>query len=200
MFDSKVLKDFPEEKTPWYFNAKIHRWWLESRLVDWYHQFTWKFLGKPISQVKKLYGWYVNVFRNDFDFDGHSLFAIIEYKLKRVEKSLLKGLAIQDPKDLRALKLAIKLAGRLKDDNYYTVVHDRMEKKWGKLKSWFTPYKDRPDMSEWHSKYEKENTEEDKENSNKERRFLYETAYAKSKREERWLYDILHKYLRVWWD
>lgn len=193
MFQSKALKNFSDKK-----RSKLSNWWRESSLSDYYYDFIHKYIDNPIFQVKRLYQWYMNVFR--YDFDGHCLYAIIEYKLKRVEKSLHKGHAIQEPKDMKALKLAVKLAGRLKDDKYDMVVYDRMEKKWGEFKTWTTPCEGRKGYNTWHSKYEKVNNKKDEKKSFEERQGLYAASHAKMKRDEKNLYAILYEYLRKWWD
>jgi hypothetical protein len=195
MFRSKALKDLECEK-----RSKIYDWWIQTAVSGWYYDFEYKFIKNPIFQVKRLYQWYKNVFQYDFDFDGHCLFAIIEYKLKRIERVLFNGHAVQEVKDLKALKLAIKLAGRLKEDKYEDRGHDRIEKKWGELKTWFEPCNDGTTNSYWRSSRPKANTEEEKEQEIADRRAQYVAADYKMKREERWLYDILHKYLRFWWD
>ena len=108
MFQSKALKDFGDEKS-----SRLYLWWIETPMCNWWHSFTW-FFEKPYLQLKKLVGWQINVFRYDYDFDGYCLFAIIEYKLKRLQKCLFNGHAIQEDRNMKALRLAIKLAGRLK--------------------------------------------------------------------------------------
>jgi hypothetical protein len=195
MFQSKALKDFSESK-----KSKIYGWWIETRLADWYYGFTWKFIENPIFQVKRLAQWYWNVFRFDYDFDGHCLFAIIEYKLKRVQKCLVEGHAIQDPKDLKAIKLAIKLASRLKDDKYEERGYDRIDKKYGQSKHWFEPCNDGTGNSIWHSSRPKVNTDAEKEEEISFWRRQYELSDYRCKREERWLYAILLTYCRNWWD
>ena len=194
MFQSKALKDTPKR-------SKLYLWWIDTDISDYYYSFMHRFIENPIFQAKRLYQWYVNVFHNDFDFDGHSLFAIIEYKLKRMEKVLVKGHAIQDPKDLRALRLAIKLSGRLKDDGYEMKSYDRFEKKWGRMETWMTPF-DRggEEMFSWHSRNPKAIYEKDKIECRKDRLDMYIAADKKMRREQKWLYAILHSHLRNWWD
>jgi hypothetical protein len=194
MIQSKALKDF--ESNP----SKLYLWWIETQLADWYYDYSWKFFGKPLSHIKKLWGWYWNVFKDDFDFDGHSLYAIIEYKLKRLEKVLLKGHAIQEPKDMKALKLAIKLAGRLKDDKYEDRGYDRTEKKYGELEMWFEPCNDGTTNSYMRSSRPKVITEVDEAEEIAFRREQYELSEYRMKRETRWLYAILANHLRSWWD
>lgn len=195
MFRSKSLKPPKDEN-----RGCLYQWWHESIICDYWYDFSYKFFGKPYRQIKKLVGWQINVFANDYDFDGHCLFAIIEYKLKRVQKALESGHAYQDPKDMKALRIAIKLAGRLKDDNYDMVAWDRHEKKWGELETWTVPCLNKEDMFEWHSRYPNAVFEEQKKQCRQERQVMLLAADAKMRREQKWFYGILDKYLRVWWD
>lgn len=194
MFDSKALKDFEPKK-----RSKLYCWWIESKICDRYYDFLWLFKN-PYYQLKKLIEWQINVFKKDHDFDGHSMFAIIEYKLKRIEKCLLNGHAIQETKDLKALKLAIKLAGRLKNDKYEERAYDRIDKKYGEMKTWTEPCKDRSDLLEFKSSRPKVNTEEEKKEEWSFRLEQYRLSEYRKNREEKWMYAILLKYLRVWWD
>jgi hypothetical protein len=194
MLQSKAIKEFTDEKS-----SKIYSWWIGTAVSKWYYDFTWKFFGKPIERVKKVWGWYWNVFRFDYDFDGHSLFAIIEYKLQRLEKVLIKGHAIQEPQDMKALKTAIKLAGRLKDDKYEIPFYERHNRKWGEMRSKFVPDK-KTGSTKWLTSRPKAKTKKQQEEELKEFRAYYIAAEAQQKREEKNLYSILSKYLRNWWD
>ena len=195
MFQSKAIREFSNKN-----RSNIYQWWIQTRVYDHYHDFTWKFFKQPISHIKKLYGWYVNVFRHDFDFDGHSMFAIIEYKLKRIQNSLNRGCAIQEDKDLKALSLAIKLAGRLKDDKYDDCAYDRIDKKWGESKHWFEPCNDGSGNSWMRTSRPNVKTDEDFTQERADMLAQHFAADYRCKREERWLYAILHKHLRHWWD
>lgn len=196
MLKSKAIKDPEDYKPP----SKLWFWWVETPVADWYYDFVHKYIKNPIFQVKRLYQWYMNVFRYDYDFDGHCLFAIIEYKLKRLEKCLINGHAVQEPKDMKAIKLAIKLSGRLKDDKYEEISWNRIERKWGELKTWTTPCENKKGYSQWHSKYERVNTKEDEDLCRLDRLYQWDKAFTKMKRDEKNLYSILHKYLRNLWD
>lgn len=197
MFNSKALKEFRNKK-----RSKLYEWWIESKLVDWYYHYSWKFFGNPWFQIKRLIQWYWNVFRFDYDFDGHCLFAIIEYKLKRIQKALEHGHAIQEDRDMKALNMAIELAGRLKDEyeNYEDPFYRRHDKKWGKMKTWTIPAEDHPGMFIWKHSRSKAKTKKQKKFEIKDFMAMGKSIEAKKKREEKWLYDILFKYLRRWWD
>lgn len=178
--------------------SKLYLWWIQTKLCKWYSDWTWKFFGRPWSLLKKSWDWYRNVWRFDFDFDGHSLFAILEYKLIRLQDCLVNGPAIQMPEDLKALKLAIKLAKRLKENKYEEVGHSRIEKKWGKS---IVTFKKLPDgNSQMNSRRSKAKGKKQQEQAWQESLEQYRLADIRMKREERILYAILHKYLRVWWD
>jgi hypothetical protein len=194
MLNSKALKDFEIKERSKFYEMLI------DPIVDKYHKVSWTVFGKPISHVKKLWDWYFKVFRYDYDFDGHCLFAIIEYKLKRIEKSLISGCALQENKDMKALKLAIRLAGRLKEDRYDERGYDRIDRKWGKAKYWFEPCNDGSGNSYMRSSKPNVKTEQDKTDELEYSRLQYKLSEDRMKREEKRLYDILFKYLRVWWD
>jgi len=194
MFRTKAIKNFQKTR------FEIYLWWIQSPISDKIHDLVWTFYSKPVQMIKKIYGWYTNVFKTDYDFDCHCLFAIIEYKLKRVEKCLLNGNSVQEGEDLKALKLAIKLAGRLKDDKYEEKFYVRHDRKWGELKTWFEPVNDGSGNSYWRSSRPNAVTNEQKEEEKSDRRTMYGASENQTKREERWLYAILHKYLRNWWD
>ncbi len=194
MFQSKALKNKHKER------SKLYLWWIDTWLADKYYNYSWRFFENPLFQIKRLFQWYWNVFQFDHDFDGHGLFAIIEYKLKRVEKCLINGHAIQEPKDLKAIKLAIKLAGRLKDDKYEERGEDRTDQKFGPRKNWSEPIGDGSGSSYLRSSRPKVNTDVEKAEEFAFLRKQYELSDCRRKREERWLYAVLYKYLRNFWD
>lgn len=196
MLRSKPLKDFDIKQ-----RSKLYETVIEP-LVDWYHKAHWATIGKPWSHAKKMWGWYFNVFRWDYDFDSHSIFSIIEYKLIRVQKSLLNGCAWQENRDMKALRLAIKLAGRLKEDKYDERGYNRIDRKYGKAKYWTEPCNDTPgvELYSFKSSRPKVKTKEEEKELSEYSMKQYLLADDRMKREEKLLYSILHKYLRVWWD
>jgi hypothetical protein len=173
--------------------------WFIEKLVSIYNDVRWFFV-KPYRQLKKIYGWYKNVFKNDYDFDGHCLYAIIEYKLRRVEKVLKNGHAIQEPKDMKALRIAIKLSKKLKEDKYDEKSYDRHEVVWGETRHWTNPTDKDGNYWRMYSSRVKVKSKEDEE---KEREDYWKSIQLQEKlreRDERNLYSILQKYLRSWWD
>jgi hypothetical protein len=181
-------------------NNKYNRSELWYDIVSYYDYWSWKFIRNPIFQMKRLIQWWWNVFRRDFDFDAHGLFRIISYKLKRVEKALIKGCAIQAEVDMKAIRIAIKLADRLDKDEYLDRAYRKHDAKWGIMKTWFTPCNDGIDNSIWNSSRPNANTDAEKEQERQDSRNIYMLEEVLQKRDEKLLYNILQKYLRTWWN
>lgn len=180
----------------WYEDTRLYNWYVDSWLwnvVSKMHDLRWKLYGKFLGDAKKTVQWYWNVFRFDYDFDAHSIYAIINYKLIRIKASLESGYSIQEDRDIHALDLAIKLSARLKNDDYETAFVDRHDKKWGEP---IYSFKDKY----FHSSRPNVNTDEEKELERKNLKKAYEAAYAARNREVKWLFGIIQKYERALWD
>ena len=194
MINSKALKPLEDKKV-----SRLYSWWINTAFARKYYGLLWT-IKKPFLDLKKMVEWYWNVFRYDYDFDGSCLFRIIEYKLKRVQKVLENGHAIQDAKDMQALRIAIKVAGRLSQDNYSDRAYRKHDVKWGEYKHWFTPNEHNPEYSTWNSSRANAVTEEQKAEERADRKLLWAIEEMQQQRDERRLYGILQKYLRRLWD
>ena len=192
-FRSKALKNWTRKE----------RGWLAEKIRDIYFDIKYA-ICKPFVHAKKVWEWYWNILRKDFDWDSGYVYHMLEYKLKRMEKSLLNGHAEQDPRDMKALRLAIKLLNRLGADSiYFERAHRDHNLKWGELITWTTPnYNADGEVitHTWHSRRPNANTPEEIEQERQEYRKTWELEDWLTKRDQRWLYDILNKYLRNWWD
>lgn len=179
-------------------SSKLWKLFVRSPFYDWYSDFL-NFIERPFRKLKKLYDWQVNVFNNDFDFDGHSLFGIIEYKLKRLEKCLENGCAIQDPKDIKALKIMIKLSKRLMEDNYENRFYRKHDQKWGESIWWSARIEG---STSTRCTFTRPNAKTDKQKARERKESLLGIELSNSirLRDERWLYSLLSKHLRNLWD
>jgi hypothetical protein len=206
-FQSKMLKGSDkwgkEAVTRW---ERLRCWFWDTAFYKFYNDVSWKFFFKPIRDVKKMWQWYWNVFENDFDFDAAYIYKILAYKMRRVLKCLENGHAVQEPQDLKALKLAIKLADRLfADDYYFDAPHRRHDKKWGELQSWTMKEENSEDRPggpyyRWHSKRPNAITEEQQKEEREDMKKVWEEEDFLRKRDERWFHGIVMKYRRNWWD
>jgi hypothetical protein len=135
------------------------------RLYDYYHM--------RVDQVKRMYAYALHG-KYSYDFDAHSIYSLVQFKLKRVRRELIDGHAIHTDDEIQALDRAIRLCGRLHRDKYDSVYYRQHEKKWGKLQSKTNPIV-RNDIQyyEWISWRPNANTEEEKQQELEEHLQLY---------------------------
>lgn len=182
---SKALKEYKKKQLPRY---------LIRKLYDSYYKITGLY-----SHIKKLYEWNKHVFINDYDFDGHSLFNIIVFKLKRIEKELINGHAVHEPKELQAIRVIIKLGQRLVDDEYNNRILDRHDAKWGQSEYWLTPDVDSEYFS-FHSQRPKAVFEKQKLQERKEYIDALHKCDSIKLRDKRLFFSLLNKHLDNFWD
>lgn len=77
--------------------------------------------------------------RENYDFDGAYLIALIVFKLKRIQRCLINdSVCSHEPKTLQALRIAIRLGDRLSGEHYDRAMN-RHNKKWGEPETTFEP-------------------------------------------------------------
>lgn len=190
---SKPLKiDFQKDKAYWKY--KLSEWWYAFWPVKWYYD-----LEVLISRSKRLYKWAKFMWTN-WDFDALTIYPLLEYKLKRVQHNLINGNAVHEVGDLKALKIALKLAKRLSNDHHENKYHEWHDKKWGKLKTWLTPMNDGTGNYLYNSSRGRAVTIEDKERERQDYLAMWENYGKWRKRDEKLFFAILQKYIPVWWD
>ena len=189
----KVIDLNTHDRQPnWITTTKLYSFYIDSDLTNWVRRQYRRLLLRPIQQVIKLYQWQTNVFHNDYDFDSHSIYGILEYKLKRIQHALLNGWAVHEPKDLKALALAIKLAGRIRADNYEEAFMVKHDLKWGTANYTFEP--------NFVSHREGATTPELLALERKEFSHAFMRAEARTVRDRKLFFAIVHLYERIWWD
>lgn len=141
-----------------------------------------------LRRIIRLYHWSKFMWTN-WDFDAHSIYSLLNYKLKRLEYCLINGCAIQEKKDLKALKVAIKLSQRIYDEVHEDRLMEKHYKKWGILIDGI-----------FHSKNKKLMTGE--QNIQYRKEFIqYNTLAQKlTDNDKKRLFAIITKYDNRWWD
>lgn len=192
---TKALKPFDDKDNEPIWKLKLKEWWYDLPPVKWYYS-----LWVTYRRLKRVYRWSKFMWTN-WDFDALSIYPLLEYKLKRVQYCLEQGHAIQEDKDMKALRIVIKLANRLANDYHETKLYDRHEAKWGQLHTWFTDCNDGTGCSQMHSKRPKAVTEEEQEKELEEFRNLFFALEPKWRgRDEKWFFEILRRHIRNLWD
>ena len=188
MSDIKAIDLGPEDEKPepkWKINLRL---WL----YDFWPVKKFYRLMTLINRSKRALHWAKFMWTN-WDFDAHSIFPLLERKLLRIQNNLERGWAIQDPKDMKALRTAIKLAKRVSDEYHEEQLYKWHEKKWGNYRN---------DWPLRNSKYSRQgvNSEEQAEAERADLHVLYDRITTWRGRDEKLLFAIIQKYYRVWWD
>lgn len=187
---TKPLKN--DRDLTWKLNLKL--WWWDFPPVRFIHSIRVTF-----RRLKRAYHWASFMWTN-WDFDGATIYPLLEHKLKRVEHSLKNGYAEHEDRDMKALRAAIKLARRLSDEYHETKLYAWHERKWGELRVWTTPCEDRPEYFKFNSTRPNIKNDTDKENERSDHMDIWAKEHKWRNRDEKWFYDILRIYVRKWWD
>lgn len=196
MFQSKRLISgrFADEKT------KLERlyWKIYYKVEYTWPVMKWRAVKHWFRCLKRWISWRKVVWEN-YDCESHYIFHLLAEKLARMEVSLKNGCAYQEPRDMKALVLAVKLAKRVRDCDYGERAYNRHDKKWGKLQTWFETTEDGK-RSYYRSSRPKADTPEKQEQERAE--FLAGVLLGDKTeaRDVRNLFEIIAKYYKVWWD
>jgi len=168
------------------------------RILLWYWDtFFYQEIHKPIGlfihRLKKVWRWSREVlWDKHYEFYNHGLYILIRYHLERLQICLLKGYAVQEEKDLKALRISIKIARMLEEDQFEDRACERFYKKWGQP-NWLLRSNSHKFM------FPKENE------SNTEQVRAEYIAYLtrscdKYVEMQKKLFSIIVKHGRTWWD
>jgi hypothetical protein len=140
----------------------------------------------------------------NYDFDSHSLYDLMAFKLARIHKALVDGVAYQDDEDMNALLEAIKLCNRLYDEKYDDSYQDEHDKKWGEIKSEHIPCKwdakGKISMYQWKTSRDGVQTPEQEAIEREEWKKCYEQGEADRIKDLDRLNELFKKHLNSWWD
>lgn len=195
MFHSKALKDWENKERPKIVELFLS--YLVYPITDRYDRYK-----ERISRTLA----YARLAWLHYDFDAAYLWDVMAFKLKRIEKCLLNGHAIQEDEDMAALREAIEICERLFKDEHDDKYHQEHDKKWGELPPWDTEpseidssgrllggrivFRDRPKVT----------NPELKEQERQEFRECFEKGEQDRQKDVDRLGHILKVYSPKWWD
>lgn len=144
---------------------------------------------------------YIKLGWNNYDWDSHYIYEVLQFKLKRTLKELESGHSIPNQyNELKALKLAIKLGDRLVEDwNHYSQFRDLHDAKWGKLDMDFEPVEDSNNLRLISSR-PNANTKEEKEQELSDFMTALKKDDRRKQRDREIYFKILAKYIEYMWD
>lgn len=194
---SKALKPWRKLKEPTTGFGKIKEKILSFVKEHFYYPVE-SFLRRNYERTKRSvayarFGWL------HYDFDSAFLYDLMAFKLRRILDCLIHGHAIQEKENMDALREAIKICDRLHENEYDAKYYKAHEKKWGKLKTWFTPVEGST-SSQWNSTRKGIVTKADERNERKDHRKIWDLEEQDRRADIDRLAEILKKYERSWWD
>ena len=157
-----------------------------------------RYIKRLYRRVKRGYKW-AKFMDTNYEWDALTLYNLIGFKLEEVQKCILEDPYHEhQPKDVKALRVAIKLTKRLHSDFYEERCYDRHERKWGKLLTESMPIENSHCISlkMWR---EFATTPELKEQERKECLDGLRNVEHFVNRDKTLLFNILKDNLSIWW-
>ena len=149
--------------------------------------------------IENLWSW-KGVIWNDRQWDNGYFYDILYKKLTLMEEyymdadSCWSANHLKYAEDIKKTRLALK---RLIDDDYSP--YKEMDKKWGEIEMWTTPT-NREDLVECNIKREKECNLEDMEKCSKDTIKTVRAEEALKTQDLEYVFSMLRKHIRTWWD
>jgi hypothetical protein len=137
-----------------------------------------------------------------YDFESAYLYDIMAFKMKRIYKCIKNGQAIQDDKDMKALKEAIAICERLFNGEYNYKYYKAHDKKWGKMNTVHIPeYDENGNIKHycWENSRPKAKTDKQKEKEVADLRQIYVNEEIDRKADIDRLAEILKNHEPSWW-
>lgn len=150
-----------------------------------------------IKKIKNIIRW-VPVLWKDRDFDHVYLLIILRQKLKHMEEFFRSEYAykINSKRDANNIHKCILLLNRLIEDEY--TAFDTYYKKWGEIEFRFEDVDN--ELSQLFIDIENVKTKEDKERETKEFRKCCQHEEDLRNQDLSYLFKIMRKHIRTWWD
>ena len=173
------------------------KWWLKSVKHDIVYPFKrfYRFVIKLFKYGKLLW--------SDFEFDWIYLLKVLRLKMQLMAENFDKnGITVSAPQKAKELRLCIALIDRIISNEYDTLAHEQLERKYGKLiwddkpieiggKRYYEVNIYRERAPKGTPAYEEERKASSKAFADAERQRKQDIAY---------LFETMRKRLEGWWD
>lgn len=167
-------------------------------VIDSFHRYKER-IGRSLAYAR--FGWL------NYDFDMACAWDLFEFKLRRLNKCLETGHAIQEQEDMNALQELIEIVKRQGDGTYEEYFLDEHDKKWGEIETRIEPasYDKKGEVLtySWHS-WRKNSPENGPVKLKKQERKEYRACYTEGEKlrvkDIKRMGEILIKFGLVWWD
>lgn len=149
--------------------------------------------------IENLFKWTPVIWR-DRDWDHHFLFEILAFKISKMERNFRKyGHHVGSEKDADNMKMCVEALHRLMKENYHEEAFRKHDEKWGEA-SWRTIDSDKKGFRQLLIERPNVKTKEDEEQERREYKGYLEEEERLTKQDIDYLFDMLKKHVRGWWD
>lgn len=181
-----------KHRSPWLHASKEDSYPIITYLTRqtwnvYYYTLRW------IETVRRVVAW-IPVIARDIDFDGASLYKIMEFKLSRLLHALKTGHLEHNKKKITALKDSIDLCKKLYKDDYSNWYYKNLDKKWGKSR-WKKLKNGR-----YTTHIPKVKTAKNKKEYHKDLMQCFKNAEVDKRKDRRKLTSLINKHIDYWWD
>jgi len=151
-----------------------------------------------VLSIKRSYDYAKFGWSNE-DYDHNYLLKHIEFKLKRLQHAIVNGYHVPHKQTDQSIRICLKLLNKLafKDYSYFI---DQHYAKWGQPEIKFISESDKPGYSRMEFEHEKARTDDEKEQQRIEFSEAYKRDDKQRKRDLKLLFNIMSKYIDMWWD
>jgi len=152
-----------------------------------------------VYRIKNLIKWF-SIIWNDQYYDEIFIFNILRHKLKQMEGGFKKhSHHVGGNRVMKELRTCIILLTRIIDNEYLSMVFQGHDKKWGKLRH-YSKKTVNPYLNELCFTRENVKDEKDALYETKESQRLFERAEYLHEQDIIYLFHIMRKKIRTWWD
>jgi len=149
--------------------------------------------------IKNLFKW-IPVIWGDRDWDQYFLLEILRFKISNMEQFFRKlGHHVEANKDANNMSMCVEALHRIIEEDYNKEGFKEHNKKWGKS-SWRTIDSDKKGFKELLIERPNVKTKEDEEQERKDFRYCLKEEERLTKQDIDYLFDMLKKHIREWWD
>jgi len=149
--------------------------------------------------IENLFKWFLVIWR-DRDWDHIFLFEILRFKISNMERNFRKyGHHEGSEKDADNMSKCVEVLHRLIEEDYSEEAFGEHDKKWGEASFKLTD-SDKKGFKQLLVERPNIKTKEDEEQERKEYRYCLKEEERLIKQDIDYLFDMLKKHVRGWWD
>ncbi len=184
---------------PKYFNYNLGGEKMKEMLEGMYDKVDNQ-IRRLRTGVKNLIKWFPIIWK-DRDWDYHYLMIMLRYKLICMEKLIRENARhVGYERSTNNMKKCIMTLNRIIDDRYYDLAFGPHDRKWGEIDMDWHECEDSPDLCQLELSRPNAVTEEEKDLETKQFRVCSKNMSNLERQDVVYLFSMMTKYVKEWWD